>query len=149
VLEAVIARVRWRSLDRALANGADPASSPALAERARHLTRPEVRAGLAESVRGVIEAASQPPVIPSSRVPLSRPAVPAARGDLQRLASLLASEVPVYAEGLARVELLLTDGGGPLYSADYPAALSRELDRIMTALGVREEDLDRARARTR
>ena len=37
----------------------------------------------------------------------------------------------MYAQGLARLELLLTDGGGPLYSPAYPAALSDELDRIM------------------
>ena len=111
--------------------------------------RPEIRARLAESVRAVIEAVGQPPAMPSSRIPPSRPEVPAARGDLQRIVSLLASETPVYAAGLARLELLLTDGGGPLYSPDYPAALSRELGEIMTGLGVREEDLDRARARTR
>jgi len=147
VLEALLARIRWRSLDRALAAGADPSSSATLAQRARHLTRPSTQASLAESVRGVIEAAGQPPAMPSSRIPPSRPEVPAARGDLERIASLLASDGPVYAEGLARLELLLTDGAGPLYSPDYPQALSSELDRITLALGTREEDVRHARAR--
>jgi hypothetical protein len=148
LLVAALARIRWRSLDRALASGADPSSSAALARRARHLTRPDTRASLAGSLRDVIAAAGQPPPMPSSRIPPSRPEVPAARGELEAIASLLASDAPVYAEGVARVELLLTDGGGPLYSPDYPAALSRELDLINAALGVREEDLRDARART-
>ncbi len=86
--------------------------------------------------------------MPSSRIPPSRPEVPAAQGELEAIATLLVSDSPVYAEGVARLELLLTDGGGPLYSPDYPAALSRELDLIKAALGAREEDLRDARART-
>ena len=149
LLAASVAKLRWRALDRELAGGADPSSSAALTQRALRLTRPRTRARLAQSVRDVIAAAGRPPAIPSSRIPPSRPEVPAARADLEAIASLLASDMPLYAEGVARLELLLTDGGGPLYSPDYPAALSRELERIVAALGVREEDLRDVRARTR
>jgi hypothetical protein len=141
--------LRWRRLDRALADGADPSSTAALARRARHLTRRGTRRRLAKDLRGVIAAATRGPTMPSSRIPPSRPEAPAARGQLEAIASEAASERPVYAQGLARLELLLTDGAGPLYSPDYPAALSDELDRIMEALGTREEDLTRDRARTR
>jgi hypothetical protein len=86
--------------------------------------------------------------MPSSRIPPSRPEAPAARSRLEAIEALLLSDAPVYAEGVARLELLLTDGGGPLYSPGYPAALSVELDRIMDALGTREEDLRDVRVRT-
>jgi hypothetical protein len=149
LLAAGLARLRWRALDHALADGADAASSTALAARARHLTRHETRARIAESVRTVILEAGRPPSMPSSRIPPSRPEVPAARLELAAIESRLRSEASVDARGIARLELLLTDGGGPLYSPDYPAALSAELDRIMAALGAREEDLRDARAQTR
>jgi hypothetical protein len=87
--------------------------------------------------------------MPSSRIPPSRPEAPAARGRLRTIEWLLESAAPLYAEGLARLELLLTNGAGPLYSPDYPAALNDELDRIMAAMGAREEDSRHARVRTR
>jgi hypothetical protein len=151
---AVLARIRWRALDRALARGADPASSPTLALRARRLTGRGNRERLAASLRDVITAAGQPPAMPSSRIPPSRPEAPAARGQLRTIEWLLESDAPMYVQGLARLELLLTDGGGPLYSPDYPAALSDELDRIMAAMGAREEAMgareeDSAHARVR
>ena len=148
LLAAGVSRLRWQSLDRALARGADPSSSAVLEQRALHLTSRATRRRLATSLRGVIMAASRPPAMPSSRIPPSRPQVPAARLELAAIELLLKSDSPVYAQGMARLELLLTDGGGPLYSPDYPAALSGELDRIMDALGAREEDWLRGRART-
>lgn len=93
-------------------------------------------------------AASRPPTLASSRIPPSRPEAPTARLTLAAIELLLKSDSRVYAQGMARLELLLTDGGGPLYSPDYPAALSDELDRIMDALGAREEDWLDGRART-
>jgi hypothetical protein len=149
LLAAGLTRLRWRALDHALADGADASSSTALAARARHLARPETRVRLAESVRAVILAAGGPPPMPSSRIPPSRPEATAARLELAAIEARLRSEAPVDARGLARLELLLTDGGGPLYSPDHPAALSTELDRIMAVLGAREEDLRDARAHTR
>ncbi|HET9121076.1 MAG TPA: hypothetical protein VFN72_11150 [Solirubrobacterales bacterium] len=148
LLAAGISRLRWRALDRALVRGADPSSSATLEARARRLTSPAARARLASSVREVIMAASRPPTLASSRIPPSRPEAPAARLTLAAIELLLKSDSPVYAQGMARLELLLTDGGGPLYSPDYPAALSVELDRIMDALGAREENWLDGRAHT-
>jgi len=148
LLVAGISRARWQALDRALASGADPSSSAALAERARHLTSTATRLRLASSVREVILAAGGPPSMPSSRIPPSRPEVPAARLELAAIEMRLRSDARVNARGMARLELLLTDGGGPLYSPDYPAALSNEIDRIVDGLGGREEDWLVGRART-
>ncbi len=52
--------LRRGSLDRSLAAGADPAMSPELAHRARQLTSPRFRAGVAASIRNLLDAAEEP-----------------------------------------------------------------------------------------
>jgi hypothetical protein len=49
-----------RELDRRIARGADPASSPELSRRARQLVSPGFRARMAAGLRRTIAAAEQP-----------------------------------------------------------------------------------------
>jgi len=74
-----------------------------------------------------------PAVSPDRReVDLARPL-------LVRLEALLLSEAPVYARGMAGLELLLTDGVGCAYAPAYPGQLLDELEGLGLALERREE----------
>jgi hypothetical protein len=108
-----------RELDRRIAQGADPASSPELGRRARQLVSPEFRARMAAGLRRAIVAAEQPwPSRLSARVPVQRSAILDERERLLSVVWTLTEEETVSARGVARVEELLTDGRSPLY---YPA----------------------------
>lgn len=133
------AALRRRSLDRALARGSDPSSSGPLAHRAVRLTKMRSRRRLAASIRGVLSAVDQPVRMPSAQLMPNRGEVLNARDGLEGLQALLLSPTPVYAVGMARLELLLTDGGSALYLPEYPGALSAELEALQAALEGREE----------
>ena len=53
---------------------------------------------------------------------------------LQQLADLLRSETPLQVRGLARLQIALTDGTGPLYTDRGGRALAHELERVQAAL---------------
>jgi hypothetical protein len=126
--------LRSRCLDRALAEGADPLASPALGLRAQRLTRRRNRVRLAESIERTLVAATTPSRGRSAAVAPPRPVIEAARLPLLRIEAKLLSEGPVYAQGIARLRLLLTDGGSALYAPANPAELTDELERIIAGL---------------
>jgi hypothetical protein len=130
-LSRLLARSMARRLDGALIAGADPAGSTMLAARAALLTSAQMRGSLADSLHGLLRAAQGP----QRRwwALGSRAAVLANASELDALAMLLASETPLYARGLALLNQLLTDGGGPAYRGDA-TALSRALSDARTAL---------------
>jgi hypothetical protein len=139
-LTRALAVLRRHSLDRELARGVDPASSPGLALRASRLTRSRSRQRLARSLRDVIADAQHPPRVPSARVAPSRAEVLDARESLREVQDLLASSAPVYAAGIARLKMLLTDGVSPLYTPRHRGELGKELERILAGLEGRMED---------
>ena len=110
---------RWRParLDRALAEGAPPESSPALALRARRLTALSRRRSLAGALRRIVREALEDARVSRGRVRPDRNGVEAAREELTALADGLADPRPVAAHGVAQAWLLVTDGTGPLYNA--------------------------------
>jgi hypothetical protein len=110
LLVAVVAA----KLDRELANGVRQDASPALARRARKLTDPAVREQLGRQLRRIVRDAQQR-AVPGPRVPLNRKRVLEAEQDLRLLASRLQSPGRVSVRGVAKVRLLLSDGGGPLF----------------------------------
>jgi hypothetical protein len=89
-------------LDRRLAAGEEPSSSVGLTLRARRLIAPRERRVLARSLRTFVARS------PSRHVE-------GARGELLDLADRLDRFGPVDVQGVAKVRVLLTDGGGPLY----------------------------------
>jgi hypothetical protein len=125
------ARLRFATLDEALAAGADPDSRPALALRAQRLIAPRMRRRLARSLRRTVEPALRPRghtrvPWPAAEPPLpaSAPHVAHAAAELLALADRLEAHVPVDVRGVALVCVLLTDGGGPLHSNRGPGQLS-------------------------
>jgi hypothetical protein len=107
------ARLGFAARDAALAAGADPDTSAALALRARRLIAPRTRRRLAASLRRWVAAAG------GRRGPHEvrpGPQVADAAGVLLALADRLEARGPVEARGVALVSVLLSDGRGPLHS---------------------------------
>lgn len=135
----LLARVRGASLDRALADGADPASSGILAQRAASLTSARSRHALARSTHRLLDQ-TVGAVGLSSAIPPHRGALADARLPLARVAALLDETAePVYSQGVAMIRLLLTNGDGPLYSPRRQGELRRHAEAIVEALEGRED----------
>jgi hypothetical protein len=107
--------LRSLELDRALAAGSAPSSSPELALRAELLVAERSRAALAAAVTAAVDAASAPAGT-ASFTPIAAARVLEAAGPLVCLArELTTAEAPGVA-GVALASLLVCDGAGsPLY----------------------------------
>jgi hypothetical protein len=130
-LARVTARMRAQSLDRALIAGGDPSGSPQLAARAAQLTSPHTRAAIAGGLERLVRAAQGPQRrwwAVSRRGPLLANA-----SRMHELASLLVSDVPLYARGIAMLNQLLTNGTEAAYHGT-DAHLARRLDEARMAL---------------
>ena len=126
----LLSALRADSLDRALVAGHDPACSSALTLRAARLTSRRRRSQLAA---GIDRLAA--PAMARRRSVLAGPvaAVSANRDRLCSLAALLRGGTPLYAAGVARLRLLLTDPTSPAHVGDA-AALAGALDAAGRAL---------------
>ena len=121
-------------LDRRLARGADPGTSPELTRRARQLTSRRCRAGLVAGLRSVIEEADEPRRAFSAAVPVRRQEILRERQSLVALAEDLLSEDEFSPRGIALIERLLTDGASPLYTPGPSGDLHRALIHARAAL---------------
>jgi len=109
----LVARLRAGGLDRALAAGADPLGSTALAARAARLGEPRTRAAVADQLDGLVQAARHPRG--HSRIPPRRASVMANAAALGHLAELLRGPEALYVSGTAMLNDLLRDATGPAY----------------------------------
>jgi len=134
----LMARLRAASLDRELARGVAPESCGALTLRARRLIGPSARAALARQLRRVVNDARGGHVW-MSRVPVRRPEVLDAADELDVLADRLAAPGPVDVRGVAQVQLLLTDGTGPLYFRGATEELRARVANALNRLDVLEQ----------
>jgi hypothetical protein len=107
------ARALGPALDDRLAAGADPGSSPLLAARAASLTSRQARGELAGALEHVVASARGP----QRRWWAVRALQPVRENEeeLLAIASLLRSERPLYAAGVAAARTLARDGTGPMY----------------------------------
>jgi hypothetical protein len=122
------------SLDRSLAAGEDPAASPELSRRARQLTSRRSRAGLAASIRNLLDAAEERPRGFTAAVPIQRRAILRERRLLLQLAAELESQDELEPRGIVLVERLLIDGASPLYVDGPEGALNGALVHAHAAL---------------
>jgi len=127
-LSAASARVRKRflsmraqlgaaRLDRELAEGTKPDANPLLRERARQLQSRESRQRLALGLDRAVDQVRRP-LLYRENAPAHSPAVQEAASTLQLLIRRLRGPRPVSPEGVARLEIMLTDTSGSLYNAD-------------------------------
>jgi hypothetical protein len=131
LVEPALVWLRKGALDRSLAAGADPAASPELARRARQLTSPRFRAGLATSLRNVVETAERRPGAFTAAIPVRREQVRAQRRLILDLADDLESGDEIRPGGIVMVERLLEEGASPLY---VEGALREFLVQVRAAL---------------
>jgi hypothetical protein len=120
---ALTVALRRGALDRALAAGADPGSTPALTTRALQLSAGRSRSALAAALVRMVDS-------PPAGLLRSRAAVRANRDRMVELAQLLHSSQPLYVTGLAEIRLLLSDGCGALYTDARGEALAAQLQLI-------------------
>jgi hypothetical protein len=133
-LDRIRVRLRARALDRALAAGEPTESRPAVALRARRLTEISKRAELARTLGQLVNRARHASSAASSQVPLARRAVLGATEELSLLAHELVTPGPVGASGVAQVQLLISDGNGPLYNPHCRTDLATAAERAIEAL---------------
>jgi len=132
--DRIRARLRARALDRALAAGEPTESEPAVALRARRLTEISKRAELARTLTQLVARARRASTMAGSQVPLARLAVLSAAEQLCLLANELVNPGPVGASGVAQVQLLISDGNGPLYNPHSRIDLATAAERAIEAL---------------
>ena len=113
--DRLLAHLRAFRLDTDLAAGASPEASVALALRAQMLVRTRHRYELARSADRVLAAATQPTFSGRPKVPVCRDRVRDCYEEFEDLIRRLRAPGPVPAQGMAKVGVLLTDAGGPLY----------------------------------
>jgi hypothetical protein len=131
----LVARLRRRTLDRELAEGRNPRTTPELALRATQLTSPQARRRLAQAFRGTVaEAVRSTQQQPTPAISPNRRAVLACRPELEDLAERLVTLEHPRPRGVAIARRLLVDGGGPLYLG-RAHRLANVVDTARRALG--------------
>ena len=137
--ERLRARWRWRRLDAELARGVAPEAGAALALRAHALGEPSARNLLARGVQRVLDDAGYPRKASRCRVPVRNAEVLAVADELDELATRLRGPGLLASRGLARVNLLLSDGRSPLYlrgaTGELRATVSRALEALEPGFG--------------
>lgn len=114
--DQLLARMLGPSLDRELAAGRQPESARLLAARADDIVSLRRRQALARDWDHVLEMARRPPGPGSARVLLRRDRLAAAEPEVHEMMTRLLAPLPVAAQGVAAVIVLLTDATGPLYN---------------------------------
>jgi hypothetical protein len=132
--EWAAAHVAPERLDLALAGGARPEDRPDLALRARWLASPRTRRMLAGSLRRLLRRADGPVEARSRLAPVVLDRVARAHQEIELLLERLLAPAPVPARGVAMVNLLLSDGTGPLYRRGSRADLAAMVTRAVDAL---------------
>jgi hypothetical protein len=125
-------RLHGRGLDRELGEGASPAESPALSLRAHRLEQQVFRDRLADALERAVRAAERPPA-PSASVPVSRRAVRALALEIELLAGALRAG-GCGPRGIALTNLLVTDGGSPLYGNAREQELRAAINEVRQGL---------------
>lgn len=110
------ARIRSGRFDAMLAVGAPTPPGSAIAARAARLTSPSEREAIARVLRRCVREAADDTFLWSSRIPLHRKNIAAARPTIDAITLRLHSPAPVDARGMARLTRVLNDGLGPLYA---------------------------------
>jgi hypothetical protein len=123
------------TLDRRIAAGRPYLSTPALALRAQQLVEPRTRRELARTLRKIVEHADRRTAGPvSSAVVVEPVAVRKARHPILGLAERLESPARVNPAGIARAQVLITDGLSPLFDPNSPRTVTQAIYAVQDAL---------------
>jgi hypothetical protein len=123
------------ALTRRLAQGADPGGEPELALRAEQLTSRHNRRVAARTLRRIIDEAHKPNMVGHHLTLIRRGAVIEAEDMLTALSARLLAPAPVRAQGMARLERLLSNADqSPLYNRSRTGALQASLATVIETL---------------
>jgi len=111
----VTARLRAYHLDRQLAVGVPAPAGSALAVHQARLTSVAEREAIARTLRLAVQGGRAGGTPLSSRIPVHPVNVAAAEELIDTITLRLHSPRPVSARGMARLRVVLSDGGGPMY----------------------------------
>ncbi len=129
-----LARLLASSLDQRLAAGRPPEAGLLLASRAEALTAPEHRRALARLWEQRIEEAGRRSGAGPRAGALCFDRIARAEPAIREVVALLSGALPSPARGVAMVNVLLTDGAGPLYNPHSDEDLSAALRRAAAQL---------------
>jgi hypothetical protein len=134
VTDRLLARTLGASLDRQLAAGRAPESSPLLAARAQRIVSIRSRRQLARNWENLLRAARRThgPYYPA--LPISSDQIIAAEPAVRELVLRMTAPLPVPARGVAMAGVLLTDALGPVYSRRSPDTLAAALEAAIAQL---------------
>jgi len=125
-------------LDSALADGADPRSTAALALRAQQLADSSSRNRLATGIENLFRLATIGPGAEATtslvRAPFDRYRIDANRPELEELAAKVRGAGPNNVRGLAIVSVLVEDAGSPLYAYTPSDQLKPAIQAASSAL---------------
>jgi hypothetical protein len=127
----------WASvleLDRRLAEGAAPTSSPALALRSRQLASRRSRRELAGALDAALRAARRPPAIWGGAPYVAAGEVLDGASELDALAAQLRTQADPPVRGLALVSFLVCDAGSPLYNSGSAVTVREMAARALAAV---------------
>jgi hypothetical protein len=122
------------ALDHAIADSADPFTSPRVARRCAQLIAPRSRRALAAAVDSLLAARGGRGSGLTAAIPVDRREVLGASPALAQLAARLRSEEPVAARGVVLLRALLTDGASPLYQPRRAGELDERVGAAADAL---------------
>jgi hypothetical protein len=111
----MMARLRARRFDLALAVGVPAPAGSALAVHAARLTSVAERQAVARALRRAVLDAKDTRSTQSGRVPMHRANIASAEALIDEVTMRLHAPHPVSARGMARLRQLLSDGTSPLY----------------------------------
>ena len=132
--DRLVSRLFASCLDRQLAEGHSPESSPFLAARAQVLVAPNTRRALARSWENLLAQARRPPTMRDPRVLCNREHILACERDIRQMLNALRSPLPSPARGTAMASWLLRDGTGPIYNGNASGDLSFTLKAAVAHL---------------
>lgn len=134
VTDRLLARTLGASLDRQLAAGRAPESSPLLAARAQRIVAIRSRRQLARNWENLLRAARRALGSYYPALPISSDQIIAAEPAVRELVRRMTAPLPVPARGVAMAGVLLTDALGPVYSRRSPDTLAAALEAAIAQL---------------
>jgi hypothetical protein len=132
--DRMLARVLGASLDRQLAAGRTPESTPLLAARAQYLVAIASRRRLAGNWENLLRVARGADGSRHLAVPVRSDTVVAAEPAVRELVRCMTAPLPVAARGIAMATELLTDGLGPVYNPRSRVSLAAALETAIAQL---------------
>jgi hypothetical protein len=133
-IDRLLAQLLGASLDRQLAAGRTPESSPLLAARAQHIVAIRSRQEAARNWENLLRVARRGHGTYHPALPICGDRIIAAEPAVRELTRYLTAPLPVAARGVAMATGLLTDALSPVYNRRSRVTLAAALEAAIAQL---------------